>query len=140
MKRGKQIEEENKINEEKRLEEEKNKGKKKKSKKNQDMDDGDEEEGDEEEEEEEEGEGDEGEGEGEFDEDFEGIQSIIENKKKEALKELEKYDPLAQEKKPDLLEINGKDWDMDMSALHFAIFFGWPKGFHLFFFYFSFII
>ena len=136
MKRGKQIEEENKINEEKRLEEEKNKGKKKKSKKNQDMDDGDEEEGDEEEEEEEEGEGDEGEGEGEF----EGIQSIIENKKKEALKELEKYDPLAQEKKPDLLEINGKDWDMDMSALHFAIFFGWPKGFHLFFFYFSFII
>jgi hypothetical protein len=53
---------------------------------------------------------------------------MIEKRKKEALLELEKYDPLAQETKPDEFDINLHDWDMDMSALHFAIFFGWPKG------------
>eukprot|EP01091_Cochliopodium_minus_P014082 TRINITY_DN470_c0_g2_i1.p1 TRINITY_DN470_c0_g2~~TRINITY_DN470_c0_g2_i1.p1 ORF type:complete len:1824 (-),score=771.42 TRINITY_DN470_c0_g2_i1:113-5584(-) len=142
LKRGKQIEEEMKEFEKNQKEEggseKKSKGKKKatpkkKANKKDDMSDedgeGDEDEDEGEGDEDDEGEGDEdgGDEDGEGDEDFEGIQSIIEKKKKEALEELEKFDPLAQDNKPDVLEINLHDWDMDMSALHLAIFFGWPK-------------
>ena len=137
LKRGEQLEEELKKAEKKEEEDGDDSTPKKKSSKKpakkgkkgkRDMEDEEEDEEEEEEEEDDEGDDDEG----DDDEDFQGIQSIIERKKKEALLELEKFDPLAQECKPDQLEINLHDWDMGMSALHFAIFFGCPKGFFYF--------
>eukprot|EP01119_Soliformovum_irregulare_P017405 TRINITY_DN516_c0_g1_i3.p1 TRINITY_DN516_c0_g1~~TRINITY_DN516_c0_g1_i3.p1 ORF type:complete len:1681 (+),score=670.06 TRINITY_DN516_c0_g1_i3:13-5055(+) len=72
-------------------------------------------------------EGDEGEGEDEEDEDaFSSLKKILEHKKKEEKKKLEELDP-SLDANANVFEIDAVDWDLKMSALHYAAFFGFSE-------------
>ena len=92
-------------------------------------DDDDEDEGGDDDEEGGEDEEDEGDGDGDGDDDEEVdeefcIRRVVERKKQEALDALKELDPSLRELEQDTLDLEATDWDMKMTPLHYAAFFG----------------